>query len=132
MLIDDRGKPVANPALVKRVYDLLEKGDVDALLAYGKDDSLWDYWGVPDMLRQPDIRARIMRSMTAHPSCVEGCTYPGFVDTGWDTPVAIADGKLLGITPETVPHPEKITPVYTSSFAGCECTWLGPTAPGKH
>ncbi|MDX6242022.1 MAG: hypothetical protein QOG10_6893 [Kribbellaceae bacterium] len=132
VLIDDRGKAVPNPMLIKHVYDLLKKGDVKALLEYGETSkSLWDYEGIPAMLEQSDVRTRIMRSMTVHPHCEEGCTYPGFVNTGWDTDVARADGRALGVTPENVPHPEDVTPVYTSDFAGCDCSWLGPTAPGK-
>jgi hypothetical protein len=52
------------------------------------------------MLARPDVLARIMRSMTVHPDCDDGCTNPGFADTGWDSDIARADGKALGVTLE--------------------------------
>ena len=40
MLTNSKGRPAKNPQLIKRVYDLLEKGDVDALFAYGESSKV--------------------------------------------------------------------------------------------
>jgi len=129
MLIDDKGRAVENPALVKRVYALLQAGDTVALNKFGEGNDLWQTENMPQLLSRADVRAKIMKSMTVHPDCVQGCTYPGFANTGWDSDQARKDGKKLGVDPIKVPHPDINLPVYTSDFPACACSWLGTTAP---
>lgn len=131
-LTDDTGCAVENPELVQKVYHELEVGDFDALMKYGGPDRwMWNEMKQPDLLRNPDVRAKVMKSMTVHPHCDGGCTYPGFTVTGWDSEVARYDAKLLGVDPATVPDPTMQIPVYTSTFPDCACDWLGVMPPGN-
>jgi hypothetical protein len=130
MLTDDTGCEVENPDLVRKVYSQLEAGDYDALMKYGGPDrSMWNEMKQPELLRRPDVRAKVMKSMTVHPHCDGGCTYPGFTVTGWNSDIARNDAKVLGVDPAAVPDPTARVPVYTSAFPACACNWSGVTAP---
>ncbi|WP_257920667.1 hypothetical protein [Amycolatopsis iheyensis] len=128
-LTDDTGCAVENPELVKKVYHELEIGDYDALMKYGGDRGLWNEERQPELLSQPDVRAKVMKSMTVHPHCDGGCVYPGFTTTGWDTELARSDAKALGVDPAAIPDPTVQIPVYTSFFPDCACDWLGVGPP---
>ncbi|HVV12464.1 hypothetical protein [Amycolatopsis sp.] len=129
MLTDDRGRPVENPILVWQVYEALAMNDLLTLSRFG--GTAQRFWQATEMpyLNQEEIRAKIAQSMTVHPNCDDGCTYPGFVVSGWNTPTARADAAALGVDPTKFPDPVARSPVYASSFSSCMCAWEGTLAP---
>jgi hypothetical protein len=132
MLIDDKGRPVSNPDLIKSVYHALSKGDLGALRAFGGANPNWWEETQMKLLSQPVVRSEVLQSMTVHPNCDDGCTYPGFVVTGWINDAVRADGLKLDIDPAKFSDPRicEDHPVYTSNFPTCMCGWNGTFAPG--
>ena len=47
----------------------------------------------------------------------EGYVYPGFATFGWSSKFDVADGRLLGITPDLVPDPR-------TGYAGVETAFF--------
>jgi hypothetical protein len=127
VLTDDKGRPVPNPNLVTNVYGALVDGDTSAL-----DSSGWLGLNSTD-LKDPKVSSSVAKSMTVHPNCDDGCTYPDFAVTGWSSATARADGIKLGVDPARVPDPRTGhgLPVYTSEFPVCMCSWNGAFAPGS-
>ncbi len=127
VLVDDRGHPVPYPVVMVAVYQALVTGDTTP---FEYDDAMKAQ--LP-MLQQPSIRAAIARSMTTHPHCENGCTYPGFAVTGWAGELQRNDGAKLGVDPARVPDPRLGAglPVYASVFlAPPSVGWKGMIAPG--
>jgi hypothetical protein len=135
MLTDDKSHQVSNPVLVLQVYAALLLNDTTLLSHFGfgsNDPGLWDTTQQPYLNQEP-VRAQVARSMTVHPSCGDGCTYPDFAVTGWSSATARADGTKLGIDPTKATDPTLShgLPVYTSNFPVCMCGWLGTSPPGS-
>jgi hypothetical protein len=137
MLIDDKGHVVPGPSDILQVYYALVEGNIETLgdgeLGYGA--LLSTYWDADQMpyLSQAKVRLAIAKSMTAHPDCSDGCTYPEFAETGWSNATARADGIKLGVDPAKVKDPQlgHGLPVYTSNFPTSMDGWNGTFAPGN-
>lgn len=123
MLIDDKGRKVSNPLFVMSIYEALLSDDTATI---NGASSNFAYLPGSD---QQEIFSEIARSMTVHPDCssTQGCIYPDFAVTGWNSATARADGLKLGVDPAKVPDPQGLngSPVYISIFPTCMCEWEG-------
>ncbi len=131
-LIADNGAQISNPVRVLLVFQALAEGDNFSIGELGPVGTGIGFDPKLMSLDKADVRAKVIKSMTTHPHCnSDGCVYPGFAVTGWDSDTARADGRRLGIEPSKVPDPRKdrYLAVYTSNFPACMCYWSGTTAP---
>src|SRR6266542_3787458 len=127
-LIADNGAQISNPVRVLLVFQALAEGDNFSIGELGPVGTGIGFDPKLMSLDKADVRAKVIKSMTTHPHCnSDGCVYPGFAVTGWDSDTARADGRRLGIEPSKVPDPRKdrYLAVYTSNFPACMCYWSG-------
>lgn len=116
-VVDNHGRPLTpeHAAVVRDVHHALTTGDLGQLRRlYAGDD-----WAAQEpLLAQRSVRTAVLRVLQTHPANLgEGYVYPGFASFGWSSRFDVADGRLLGVAPDQLPHPK-------TGYAGVETAFF--------
>ncbi len=120
-VVDNQGRPLTpeHAAVVRDVHHALTTGDLGQLRRLYAGDG----WAAQEqLLAQQSVRAALLSVLQTHPANLgEGYVYPGFASFGWSSKFDVADGRLLGVTPDLLPDPRTgYTGVETAFFLDAE------------
>lgn len=117
VVVDNQGRPLTpeHAAVVREVHHALVTGDLGRLRRLYAGD---DWAAQEDLLGQQPVRTALLSVLQTHPANLgEGYVYPGFASFGWSSKFDVADGRLLGVTPDLLPDPRTgYTGVETAFF----------------
>lgn len=121
VVVDNQGRPLTpeHAAVVREVHHALTTGDLGQLRRLYAGD---DWAGQEQLLAGQSVRAALLSVLQTHPANLgEGYVYPGFASFGWSSNFDVADGRLLGVTPDLLPDPRTgYTGVETAFFLDTE------------
>lgn len=117
VVIDNQGQPLttADATVVRAVHAALAAGNLELLRSLYAGN---DWAGQLALLGQPAVREQVLTLLRTHPANLgEGYVYPAFASFGWGSETDLADGRLLGVDPASLPDP-------TQGYRGLETAFF--------